>query len=296
MARSSSISAFPARSPTPSAVACTRSAPAAIAARQFATASPRSRWPCQSSATSALDGSKDPLAHEPDQAGDAGGRGMAGGVGEADPPGPRPDRREAQRGERIGVGATRVLRHEHDGDSGARSEGHGALHRAEHALERPPFSGLPHRRGAEKRRRLDRKPALLRQLGDGLEIRFHGAGGAIEGEWQAGGCDLAGEQPALRQHARAGRRKPDGGGADPELRHEVNQAAFELVGGFGGRRALEPVAERLVVELDADCGRRPVRRSSRRRGCRDPWIAPRSGDRPPHVAELVEQRARAEAA
>jgi hypothetical protein len=45
---SRSIGALPARSPMPSAAPCTRVAPASTAAMQFASASPRSRCPCQS--------------------------------------------------------------------------------------------------------------------------------------------------------------------------------------------------------------------------------------------------------
>ena len=43
-----SIGVLPTRSPSEMPAACTWSAPAAMAASEFATASPRSLWPCQS--------------------------------------------------------------------------------------------------------------------------------------------------------------------------------------------------------------------------------------------------------
>ena len=74
------------------------------------------------------------------------------------------------------------------------------------------------------------------QFGGDRELRVH---------------DLLRERERVRARARAGAGKPDVRGRDAELRHQVEQRLLVIDGRIGDGRRLQPIAQRLVVELHA---------------------------------------------
>src|SRR6185295_16532551 len=64
--------------------------------------------------------------------------------------------------------------------------------------------------------------------------------------------DLLRQPRDVAYHVRPGAREPDVGSVDPELVHQVEDGELVLDRRTANRRRLEPVAQRLVVELDPE--------------------------------------------
>ncbi len=211
---------------------------------------------------------------------------MTGGVRQAEPPGSPPDRVRIERPERLRVGAARVFQHEHHRQPLPNCEPARPLAQAEHLGQIPTLGLATERRRADEDRGLDRDARFLRHRCDRRHVGFHRPRRGVGGEREPGAGQLVGKQPGLRQHAGAGRRKADGHPGDAEIGHQVKQAELCFGRRIGDRRALEPVAQGLVVEL----GSRIRRGRSLAVPVVDQGAGHRSGARGARVADLVDER------
>src|SRR5690606_26531339 len=91
---------------------------------------------------------------------------------------------------------------------------------------------------------------LLYDGRDRLDVGAHGPGRAVGSDRQLRASDLGGERPDVRAGTRPCARQTDVRGVDAQLAHEVQDLDLSLDRRVRDGRALEPVTERLVVELD----------------------------------------------
>src|SRR5206468_10015002 len=85
-----------------------------------------------------------------------------------------------------------------------------------------------------------------------LDVLDHGAGGTVRADPQTTADDVAAERGDVRDGARAGARQPDVGGVDPQAIHRLQDGDLGRDGRIDDAGALQPVAQRLVVEHDAE--------------------------------------------
>ena len=179
---------------------------------------------------------------------------MADRVADADAPGPGSDRRRVELADVVGVRPGRVLGHVHDRKPLAHGERHGRLGQAEHAVEVPVLGVLPDRRGADEAGDLDRDPDALRDLDDRQDVGLDGPRGAVGPDLHPRVHDLA-RQPFDRgDDVRARARQADVRRVDAERLHQVEDRDLVLDRRAPHGRRLEPVAQRLVVDLDGARG------------------------------------------
>ena len=140
---------------------------------------------------------------------------------------------------------------EHERESLANGEAHGLLAHAHHLLERPLLRVLANGRGADERRRLDRESRFLRDARDRLDVRRERARGGVGRDRELRIHYFLRQRERVRARARARAGKPDVRGGDAELRHQVEECLLVFDGWIGDGWRLQPIAQRLVVELHA---------------------------------------------
>ena len=177
------------------------------------------------------------------------GNGVAHGVGDGDAPRPRPDGRGVEGADRLRGGPGGVLGDEHHGEAVPHAEPDRLLGVA-HQLGQVPGLGVeadgarPHEHG-----HLDGHAGLLRDVGDGLAVLDHGAGGRVGAQLHAAG-GLAHEGEGVLVGAGTGGGKPHVRGVDAEGLHEPQDADLGVDVRVGDGGGLEAVAQGLVVERD----------------------------------------------
>ena len=164
---------------------------------------------------------------------------------------PQRSRCRTARLQRLGVGARRVLGHEHHRQPLLTAKRDRLLGRAQQVVQRPVLGVLPDRRRADERRASIGDPDLLGDRARRARRRPTRARGAVGGERELRVARSPARARACRHHARAGAGQPDVGAGDAEVDHEVQQLLLALDVGIRHRRGLQAVAQRLVVQLDA---------------------------------------------
>ena len=101
-------------------------------------------------------------------------------------------------------------------------------------------------------------PALWAIARRWLDVRHHGAGGAVRGDPELGVADLLTEPHHVRDCPGTRARQSDIGSVDPELVHHVKQLDLHIDRGIDRRGRLKAVSQRLVVKLDAPAPRRAI--------------------------------------
>ncbi len=171
-------------------------------------------------------------------------------VGDAHAARAGPDGRRVQPAQGVRVRAGRVLGHVHHRHPLADGERDRVLGEPQQLIERPSLGVLTQRARADERAALDRDAGLLADLDDRIDVRLERPRRAVGGDREAGVGDLARQTGDVRRRPRSRAGQPDVRGVDPEPVHEMEDLDLLLDGGIGDRGRLEPVAERLVVELD----------------------------------------------
>ncbi len=196
-------------------------------------------------------GRDDLVLHEAHERAHAVGRRVAHRVGETETSRAPADRVAVERLERFGRRARRVLGDEHHRQPFVHRERDRGLARAQEIIERPVFRVLADGRRADEGRALNGDAGRLRDPHDRLDVGARGARGAVGAERQLGGHDLAREGERVGHRARTGAGQPDVRTGDAERDHEVEQFLLALDVRIRDRRALQPIAQCLVVQLDA---------------------------------------------
>jgi hypothetical protein len=131
---------------------------------------------------------------------------------------------------------------------------HGELHRffrqPQQMVERPVLDELADRRRADERASLDGAADTLADAQQGFDVRDDGAHGAVGPDAHAVADDLAHDGFDVGHGVDPGARQADVASVDAELFHEMDEAQLLLERRILDRRALQPVAQRLVVELE----------------------------------------------
>jgi hypothetical protein len=120
----------------------------------------------------------------------------------------------------------------------------------EEPFQIPILRVLSNGAGADERGALDGPSDLLRNLDDGIDVRFESTSRAIgrDGEFLVDDLLRQPQDLFLNMGARAGQTYVDG--MNPEIVHEVKDLELLLDGRRGDGRTLEAVPERFVVEFD----------------------------------------------
>ena len=147
------------------------------------------------------------------------------------------------------MGSGRVLGDVHHGEIVVLSEPHRVHGRLEQPVDVPALDVLADGAGADEDRSLDGKACPLLGLGDGEDVGGVRTPGTIGLDVEAGPIDLLSKPYDIVEHPAAGARIADVGEADPEGGDLVDD--LDLLGqrGLTNRWALQPVAQRLVVEF-----------------------------------------------
>ena len=241
---------FPQRSPMPSAVPCIRWAPSSTAARALgiAEAAVAVAVPVDLHVLAAR--LHDLRPDEADQLAHALRRGVPHRVGEADAARAAADRGAVERPQRLGRGAGGVLGHVHHGQPLRHGEAHRLLRGAQHPLERPALGELPDRRGADEGGRLDRD---ARRAGRSPRSARRRRARCARRSWarSAAGRRRSRAPAPPRRPPPAGPRpgSPMSAAAIPSSAIRWRSADLVLDARVGDRGRLEPVAQRLVVQL-----------------------------------------------
>ncbi len=116
-------------------------------------------------------------------------------------------------------------------------------------LEVPLLGVLADRAAADEDAGLDRHAGLLRDLGHRLDVDHERAAGAVRrGSASLLIGDLAAEPLHRLALARSGTGQADVGGLDAQAVHQVEDLDLDLDRRIEDRRALQAVAQRLVIE------------------------------------------------
>ena len=137
---------------------------------------------------------------------------------------------------------------------------HGFFRGAFEVIDGPIFDEAADGAGAEECRGFDGDADALRNFGDGADVGFDGARGAVGADFHPIGGDFAGEGFGVLDGARAGAGKADVERLDAERFHQVEDFDFFVDGGIVDGGILQAVAEGFVVEEDARAGRDRERR------------------------------------
>src|SRR5204863_7342297 len=95
---------------------------------------------------------------------------------------------------------------------------------------------------------------LVGDADDRLDVGQDCAGGAVGGNRELLITNLACQSAHLFDDPWTGTRQANVSRHNAEVGHEVQEALFDLEGGIGDRGGLQPVAQRLVVQVNAGTG------------------------------------------
>ncbi len=194
------------------------------------------------------DDEADEVAHAPR-------RGVADGVADADAHGARVHRRGVERLDLFRLGPDGVLGDVHDRDAVLRGEANSLSRLPDHPVKVPLLGELPDRRGADEEVGLDGDADALGDVDDGTDVVLVRAPRRARRDGELLLDDLARQPLDGALHVRPGAGEADVGVVDADGVHEVQDADFLLDRRIGDGRRLQPVAQRLVVELDLFRGR-----------------------------------------
>src|SRR5439155_1701178 len=113
---------------------------------------------------------------------------------------------------------------------------------------------LANRHGTDDRGRFNLDAELVGEADDRLDVGQDRAGGAVRGNRELLITNLACQGAHLFDDPWTGTRQANVSRHNAEVGHEVQEALFDLEGGIGDRGGLQPVAKRLVVQVNAGTG------------------------------------------
>ena len=189
-------------------------------------------------------------SHVADHGPDPVGRRVANRVADGDPRRPLLDRRAEQLAKRFGLGPGGVF-----GDVEHRQpllvgKAHGLAGVVNHLLDGPALGVLPDRTGADEGRDLDGDADPLRDLDHRLDVALEGARGTERLDAHPLVADFLGQPCHVGGGAWSRCRQPEIDRADTKLVSEMKEAQLMFDVGVSDGRALDPVAQRLVVKVD----------------------------------------------